>query len=65
MNSNLLRVVILFFSVLLLLCLGVFAYGSYKNTLQDTADCCIEKNNRNSEMPWEALSRNLVGAVGL
>lgn len=65
MNSNLLRVVVLSFSVLLLLCLGIFAYGSYKNTVRDTANCCIETNNRNSEMPWEALSRNLIGAVSL
>ena len=66
MNANLLRNALLSFIVAVFLGIGLMAYGNYKainNT--DAVSCCVKVNNRNAEMPWESVARQLIGAVAL
>ncbi len=64
MSTNLLRNTILVIGIIALTCMGMVAYGNYETKPQsDTAECCIEPEHPNTEMPWETLSRRLLGAV--
>lgn len=67
MSANLLRNLTISFGVLAFLCLGVLAYGRYQanNLSTEAAACGIQTNNSNAEMPWESLTRQLLGAVAL
>lgn len=66
MNANLLRNITLLFSGLFLLFMTMAAYGSYttlKAEAREQASTCIKINNNNTEMPWESMARQLIGAV--
>jgi hypothetical protein len=64
MSTNMLRNTILFLGALALTCMVAVAYGSYNNTAKNvTVESSIHTNAPNTEMPWETLSRRLIGAV--
>lgn len=66
MYTNLLRNSILILGILTLLCVGLMVYSQYKAATASKVDMCIQTgNNHDSEMPWEALARQLMGAVSL
>ncbi len=67
MKANLLRNLMIISTVMALLSIGVLAYGRYNAhsiSDEDTVECCMNKNN-STEMPWEVLTRRLIGAVSL
>jgi hypothetical protein len=64
MSTNRLRNTILFLGAFALTCMMMVAYGSYNDAAKpDTAESSINTNTPNTEMPWETLSRRLLGAV--
>ena len=66
MTANLFRKILLTASMLVLLAVAVVAYGRQQGAVKEKEDCCVSiKSNHNTEMPWESLARQLMGAVML
>ena len=65
MTTNLLRNSLMMLGLLALLCIGLLTYNQTRAAVPaETATDCAN-NNPNAEMPWETLSRHLVGMVSL
>ena len=67
MSANLFRNVMLILGVLALTAVAMVAYGSYQSLAQNgkEATCLSEDGVRSTELPWEALAKQWIGAVAL
>lgn len=64
MSTNLLRNTLLSLGILAVLSIGLLAYGRYQAVCEkgEAAATCLTPST-SSEMPWEAMARQLVSAV--
>jgi hypothetical protein len=66
MSTKLFRSVLLGISLTAMLTTALVVYG--RNTSKvatEEADCCLQVNNHNTEMPWEKLASQWFRAVSL